>query len=97
MRSFTPTKVKHSLTMERVTGSNTKKMGRLCFVDLFSKTGMRSNKPAHFLGDKCDLDKSPNLCSNFIVSNTLLICVWGKISIGRVAVIRTAEQQNLDN
>jgi hypothetical protein len=61
MQSFTPTKVKHSLTMERVTGSNTKKMGRLCFVDLFSKTGMRSNKPADFLGDKCDLDKSPNM------------------------------------
>ena len=61
MRSFTLSIVKLCLTMERVTGCNTKKMGRLCFVDLFSKTGMRSNKPAHFLGDKCDLDKSPNM------------------------------------
>lgn len=49
-------------------GSNTKKIGSLCLIDLSVHTGTRSNKAANFLGDNASdesHDVGFSLPSNF--------------------------------
>ncbi|NMG09018.1 hypothetical protein DP117_19810 [Brasilonema sp. UFV-L1] len=49
--SDTPVLQQPTVAISRGRGSNTKKFGSLCFVDLSSKPGTRCNKAAKFLGD----------------------------------------------